>query len=81
MKRMTEEYGKTVEEAIRKGLETLKVSRDDVKIVVIDEPSKGMLGMLSSKMAKVRAGKSYKNFLCTVQLLLNCVCVCVCRWP
>ena len=54
MKRMTEEYGKTVEEAIRKGLETLKVSRDDVKIVVIDEPSKGMLGMLSSKMAKVR---------------------------
>lgn len=54
MKRMTEEYGRTVEEAIRKGLETLKVSRDDVKIVVIDEPSKGMLGMLSSKMAKVR---------------------------
>lgn len=54
MKRMTEEYGKTVEEAIRKGLETLKVSRDDVKIVVIDEPSTGMLGMLSSKMAKVR---------------------------
>lgn len=54
MRKSTEEYGKTVEEAIRKGLETLKVSRDDVKIVVIDEPSKGMLGMLSSKMAKVR---------------------------
>ncbi len=54
MKRMTEEYGKTVEEAIRKGLETLKVSREDVKILVIDEPSNGMLGILSSKMAKVR---------------------------
>lgn len=54
MKKMTEEYGRTVEEAIRKGLETLKVSRDEVKIVIIDEPSKGMLGMLSSKMAKVR---------------------------
>ncbi|MBR6688701.1 MAG: Jag N-terminal domain-containing protein [Clostridia bacterium] len=54
MKRMTEEYGKTVEEAIRKGLETLKVSREDVKIIVIDEPSNGMLGILSSKMAKVR---------------------------
>ena len=54
MKKSTEEYGRTVEEAIRKGLETLKVSRDDVKIVVIDEPTKGMLGMLSSKMAKVR---------------------------
>ncbi len=54
MKNSTEEYGRTVEEAIRKGLETLKVSRDDVKIVIIDEPSKGMLGMLSSKMARVR---------------------------
>ena len=54
MKKTTEEYGRTVEEAIRKGLETPKVSRDDVKVVVIDEPSKGMLGMLSSKMAKVR---------------------------
>ena len=54
MKRMTEEYGRTVEEAIRKGLETLKVSREDVKIVVIDEPTNGMLGILSSKMAKVR---------------------------
>ena len=54
MKKTTEEYGRTVEEAIRKGLETLKVSREDVKIVVIDEPSKGMLGMLSTKMARVK---------------------------
>jgi len=54
MKRVTEQYGKTVEEAIRKGLEELKVARDDVKIEVIDEPSTGLLGMLSSKMAKVR---------------------------
>ncbi|MBR5227063.1 MAG: Jag N-terminal domain-containing protein [Clostridia bacterium] len=54
MKRVTEQYGKTVEEAIRKGLEELKVSRDEVKIEVIDEPSTGLLGMLSSKMAKVK---------------------------
>lgn len=53
-KNVTEQYGKTVEEAIRKGLEELKVSRDDVKIQVIDQPSNGLLGMLSSKMAKVR---------------------------
>ena len=31
MKKVTEQMGKTVEEAIRKGLEELKVSRDDVK--------------------------------------------------
>ena len=54
MKRVTEQYRKTVEEAIRKGLEELKVSRDEVKIEVIDEPSTGLLGMLSSKMAKVK---------------------------
>ena len=54
MKKVTEQVGKTVEEAIRKGLEELKVPRDYVKIEVIEEPSKGMLGVLSSKLAKVR---------------------------
>ena len=54
MKKVTEQYGKTVEEAIRKALEELKVSRDDVVVDVIDEPTTGILGMLSSKMAKVR---------------------------
>lgn len=55
MKKITEQIGKTVEEAIRKGLEELKVSRDDVKIEVLEEPSNGgVLGILSAKMAKVR---------------------------
>lgn len=54
MKKVTEQVGKTVEEAIRKGLEELKVPRDYVKVEIIDEPTKGMLGMLSSKLAKVR---------------------------
>ncbi len=55
MKKVTEQIGKTIEEAIRKGLEELKVSRDDVKIEVLEEPtSGGVLGILSAKMAKVR---------------------------
>lgn len=55
MKKITEQIGKTVEEAIRKGLEELKVSRDDVKIEVLEEPtSGGVLGILSAKLAKVR---------------------------
>ena len=54
-KKVTEQIGKTVEEAIRKGLEELKVSRDDVKIEVLEEPSNGgVLGILSAKLAKVR---------------------------
>ncbi len=55
MKKVTEQIGKTTEEAIRKGLEELKVSRDDVKIEVLEEPSSGgVLGILSAKLAKVR---------------------------
>lgn len=55
MKRITEQIGKNTEEAIRKGLEELKVSRDDVKIEVLEEAtSGGVLGILSAKMAKVR---------------------------
>ncbi len=54
-KKVTEQIGKTVEEAIRKGLEELKVSRDDVKVEVLEEPSNGgVLGILSAKLAKVR---------------------------
>lgn len=55
MKKTVEQVGKTVEEAIRRGLEELKISRDDVKIEILDEPtSGGVLGILSAKLAKVR---------------------------
>lgn len=55
IKKVTEQVGKTTEEAIRKGLEELKVAREDVKIEVLEEPSNGgVLGILSAKLAKVR---------------------------
>lgn len=55
MKRVTEQIGKNTEEAIRKGLEELKVSREDVRIEVLEEASSGgVLGILSAKKAKVR---------------------------
>ncbi len=54
MKKTTEQIGKTIEEAIRKGLEELKVARDEVKIEILEEPSKGPLGILSTKVAKVK---------------------------
>jgi spoIIIJ-associated protein len=55
MKKVTEQVGKTLEEAIRKGLEELKVSRDDVNIEILETPSSGgILGILSAKLAKVR---------------------------
>ena len=45
---------KTVEGAIQEALEEFKVSKEDVKIEVLEEPSKGFLGLLGAKDAAVR---------------------------
>jgi len=45
--------GKTVEEAIEAGLSKLQVSRDRVEVVILEQPSKGLFGLLGSKEAKV----------------------------
>lgn len=46
--------GKTVEEAIEKGLQELKLPRDRVKIESLSEEKKGLFGMPGAKPAKVR---------------------------
>lgn len=46
--------GKTVEEAIRKALQTLKLPRNKVNIEVLSEEEKGLFGMPGAKPAKVR---------------------------
>lgn len=45
--------GRTVEEAVRAGLELLNAREDRVRIRVLEQPSKGFLGLLGSKSAKV----------------------------
>jgi spoIIIJ-associated protein len=47
--------GKTPEEAIQKALEVLDASREQVKVEILDEGSKGLFGMIGSKQAKIRA--------------------------
>lgn len=49
-----EVQGKTVEEAIKKALKELKLSRDKVKIEILSEEEKGLFGMPGAKLAKVR---------------------------
>ncbi len=44
----------TVEEAIKKALKGLKISRDKAKIEVLSEEEKGLFGMPGAKLAKVR---------------------------
>lgn len=49
----SEKYGNSIDEAVALALMDLKVSKDDVNVTVLEEPSKGFLG-LGSKLAKVR---------------------------
>lgn len=49
-----EKTAKTVEEAIALALEELEVSREEVEVEVIDEGTKGVLGLFGNKEAKVK---------------------------
>jgi len=46
--------GSTVEEAVKKALRQLKISRDKVKIEVLSEEERGLFGMPGAKPAKIR---------------------------
>lgn len=45
---------KTVDEAVQTALKELQVELDQVEVEVLEEPAKGFLGIIGSKMAKVR---------------------------
>ena len=49
-----EKEGKTVEEAIEKGLAQLRVAREEVQVEIVSLGSTGFLGIFGSKPAKVR---------------------------
>ncbi|MCL6612508.1 MAG: protein jag [Peptococcaceae bacterium] len=49
-----EKTGRTVEEAVELALSDLGVSREEAEVEVIDQPSKGLLGILGTKPARVR---------------------------
>ncbi|MBQ9014877.1 MAG: protein jag [Firmicutes bacterium] len=48
-----EKWGVSVEEAVDLALQEMKLSRDDVEVTVLEEPSRGFFG-IGSKLAKVR---------------------------
>ena len=50
-----EKTGKTVEEAKQAALEALGVREEEAVIEVVEEPSKGFLGLIGGHDAKVRA--------------------------
>ncbi len=52
----SEKWGTTIDEAVDLALEDLKLTREEVEIEVLEEPSKGFLN-LRNKLAKVRVTK------------------------
>jgi spoIIIJ-associated protein len=55
-----EKWGKDVDEAVKLALMDLKLTEDEVKVTVLEEPTKGFLG-LGAKLAKVRVEKKTAN--------------------
>lgn len=51
--KLLESTGKTVEKAIELGLKQLDKKREDVEIKVLEQPTKGFLGIIGSKLARV----------------------------
>lgn len=49
-----EKTGKTLEEAVELALNDLGISREEAEIEVIEQPSKGLLGILGTKPARVK---------------------------
>ncbi|URN95943.1 MAG: protein jag [Candidatus Pristimantibacillus lignocellulolyticus] len=45
--------GKTIDDAVKNGLAQLQVTEDRVKVVIVEQPSRGFLGLIGSKEAKV----------------------------
>lgn len=46
--------GATVEEAIKKALDNLGVSREEINVKIVCEEQKGLFGMEGMKLAKIK---------------------------
>lgn len=76
--KIVEKTGKTVEDAIEAALQELGATRNEVDIEVLEEPSKGIFGLIGVKPARVkvvlkdgptqRAGSLLKDIFKTMQL-------------
>lgn len=49
-----EKSAKTVEEAVKLALDELKAEKDQVEIEVLEQPTKGIFGLIGSKLARVK---------------------------
>ncbi len=52
--KFSQKWGDSIDSAVELALMDLKLTRDQVKITVLEEPSRGFLGIIGNKLAKVR---------------------------
>ena len=57
MAEYVEKWGDDVESAVELALKDLKLTRDQVVVTVLEQPSRGFLGLFGNKLAKVRVEK------------------------
>ncbi len=52
--KFVEKIGKTIEEAVNQALTELEATRDEVEVDILEEPSRGILGFIKVKPARVK---------------------------
>ena len=58
--KFSEKWGDSIESAVELALQDLKLTRDQVTVTVLEEPSRGFLGIIGNKLAKVRVEEIVK---------------------
>lgn len=53
--------GSTVQDAIKKAMKMLKLSRDEITVKIVSEEKKGLFGMEGAKPAKIMVGLKEKR--------------------
>ena len=54
---VVEKWGDSVDQAVDLALRDMKLTREDVDVEVLEEPTKGFLGIIGNTLAKVRVTK------------------------
>ena len=52
-----EKWGDSVEQAVELALRDMKLSREEVEVEILEEPSRGFLGIVGNKLARVRVSR------------------------
>ena len=62
--------GSTVENAIKKALKSLKVTREKIDVKIVCEEKKGLFGMEGAKLAKIKVTikRSFQTYTLSIAL-------------